>query len=427
MRRREPRRRRAGRRAACSKSRCTKCTSLSFPLARMVDGMATAPLSPPHPDFVAAMGRTNDAIIYGGRAHLFVTGPADEAEALAEAAAERQPRAITASRSPKSSRPQGRFLRDRPEPVQPGQAMVTAVETGETFRAGKIELGIARYLIRLNHRPPERPAEKRLRTDPDRPCTSTGSIGMRGALTPPLPRWAPTPFRFALSACGFDTRRPPGSPFPGSAGGCPIALFVRAIGAGSFEAVTRGSACCMRWATRRPGLESARARSNAASTSPRRVSCSRRRHPDAGDLDGASGRQAAARSAARMRPRAAGPEAALRRARAGAAADPAEADLPRARSGRGRLLPATFRRPVADARFADMRVLVSRGEIVAAMTRRTQPLDHQCQARARKPDAVESPSEHARPCVARRPAIGADYRRRRSAARRATARPACSR
>src|SRR5205085_2711920 len=45
---------------------------------------ATAPLVPPHPDFVIAMGRTNDAIIYGGQVHLFVTGPADEARALAE-------------------------------------------------------------------------------------------------------------------------------------------------------------------------------------------------------------------------------------------------------------------------------------------------------------------------------------------------------
>ena len=51
-----------------------KAHELKFPLDRIVDGMGAAPLSPPHPDFVAAMGRTNDAIIYGGRAQLFVTG-----------------------------------------------------------------------------------------------------------------------------------------------------------------------------------------------------------------------------------------------------------------------------------------------------------------------------------------------------------------
>jgi methenyltetrahydromethanopterin cyclohydrolase len=29
------------------------------------------------------LGRTNDAIVYGGQVHLYVTGPADDAHALA--------------------------------------------------------------------------------------------------------------------------------------------------------------------------------------------------------------------------------------------------------------------------------------------------------------------------------------------------------
>ncbi len=61
-----------------------KAHELKFPLSRIIDGIGTAPLSPPHPDFIQAMGRTNDAIIYGGLTHLFVTGPADDARALAE-------------------------------------------------------------------------------------------------------------------------------------------------------------------------------------------------------------------------------------------------------------------------------------------------------------------------------------------------------
>ncbi len=62
-----------------------KAHELKFPLERIVDGMGAAPLGPPHPDFVTVMGRTNDAIIYGGRAQLYVTGPADDAKRLAEA------------------------------------------------------------------------------------------------------------------------------------------------------------------------------------------------------------------------------------------------------------------------------------------------------------------------------------------------------
>jgi methenyltetrahydromethanopterin cyclohydrolase len=60
-----------------------KAFELGFPFERIVDGMGAAPISPPHPNFISAMGRTNDAIIYAGQVHLFVTGPADEARSLA--------------------------------------------------------------------------------------------------------------------------------------------------------------------------------------------------------------------------------------------------------------------------------------------------------------------------------------------------------
>jgi methenyltetrahydromethanopterin cyclohydrolase len=61
-----------------------KAHELKFPLGRIVEGMAAAPLAPPHPDLITAMGRTNDAIIYAGRVHLMVLGPAADARALAE-------------------------------------------------------------------------------------------------------------------------------------------------------------------------------------------------------------------------------------------------------------------------------------------------------------------------------------------------------
>jgi methenyltetrahydromethanopterin cyclohydrolase len=61
-----------------------KLHELHFPLDRVVDGMGAAPLPPPAPSFVEAMGRTNDAIIYGGSVQLFVRGPDAEAKKLAQ-------------------------------------------------------------------------------------------------------------------------------------------------------------------------------------------------------------------------------------------------------------------------------------------------------------------------------------------------------
>lgn len=115
-----------------------KAHQLEFPLTRVVDGVGTAPLSPPHPDLVIAMGRTNDAIIYGGLVQLFVTGPASEARKLAEA--------LPSVNSRDHGRPfaeifksfKGDFYKIDPSLFSPAAAMVTALESGETFRAGQI-------------------------------------------------------------------------------------------------------------------------------------------------------------------------------------------------------------------------------------------------------------------------------------------------
>ena len=119
-----------------------KAHELQFPLPHIIDGLATAPLSPPHPDFITAMGRTNDAIIYAGLAHLFVAGPADAARDLAHA--------LPSATSRDHGKPFAEifkaygsdFYRIDPMLFSPAVALVTAVETGQTFRAGKIEEGL---------------------------------------------------------------------------------------------------------------------------------------------------------------------------------------------------------------------------------------------------------------------------------------------
>jgi methenyltetrahydromethanopterin cyclohydrolase len=117
-----------------------KAHELKFPLGRIVEGLAAAPLAPPHPDMITAMGRTNDAIIYAGRVHLMVLGPAADARALAEQ--------LTCVGSRDYGRPfaeifkrfKGDFYAIDPMLFSPGQVTVTALETGESFDAGKIDL-----------------------------------------------------------------------------------------------------------------------------------------------------------------------------------------------------------------------------------------------------------------------------------------------
>lgn len=114
-----------------------KAHSLHFPLERIRDGLGYAPLPPPAPDFITAMGRTNDAVLYGGTVSLFVDGPEDEAKALAES--------LPASASRDYGRPfaevfsayKGDFYQIDPLLFSPGLVHVTALTTGRTFHGGK--------------------------------------------------------------------------------------------------------------------------------------------------------------------------------------------------------------------------------------------------------------------------------------------------
>lgn len=116
-----------------------KAHELGFPLARIVDGLASAPLSPPHPDFVVAMGRTNDAIIYGGQVQLFVTGAADDARSLAEK--------LPSATSHHYGRPFAELFKSvnfdfyamDKALFSPAKVIVTAVDHGVSFHHGALD------------------------------------------------------------------------------------------------------------------------------------------------------------------------------------------------------------------------------------------------------------------------------------------------
>ena len=63
------------------KRHCTSSSELGFDLKQVESGWGVAPLPPVAADDLAAIGRTNDAILYGGEVTLWVRG--DDAQ-LAE-------------------------------------------------------------------------------------------------------------------------------------------------------------------------------------------------------------------------------------------------------------------------------------------------------------------------------------------------------
>jgi methenyltetrahydromethanopterin cyclohydrolase len=116
-----------------------KVHELHYPLDDILDGSASAPLSPPVPDFVKAMGRTNDAILFAGRVHLFVKGDDVSAEKLAKE--------LPSSSSRDYGKPFAQVFKDYecdffkidPMLFSPASVIVTAVESGNTYRGGELD------------------------------------------------------------------------------------------------------------------------------------------------------------------------------------------------------------------------------------------------------------------------------------------------
>jgi methenyltetrahydromethanopterin cyclohydrolase len=117
-----------------------KAHELKFPLEHIVDGIGSAPLAPPAPDFIKAMGRTNDAILFAGQVQLYVRGDDDAAKNLAKQ--------LPSSASEDYGRPFAEvfkaykydFFKIDPMLFSPAKIVVTALESGRSFHAGEIDL-----------------------------------------------------------------------------------------------------------------------------------------------------------------------------------------------------------------------------------------------------------------------------------------------
>ena len=118
-----------------------KAHELHFPLENIVDGTGLAPLPPPGADFMSAMGRTNDATLYGGAVTLFVEGPEEEAKKLAEGLPSSTSRDHGKTFGEIFAAYKGDFYAMDPMLFSPAKVSVTALSTGKTFVAGEYEAG----------------------------------------------------------------------------------------------------------------------------------------------------------------------------------------------------------------------------------------------------------------------------------------------
>jgi methenyltetrahydromethanopterin cyclohydrolase len=123
-----------------------KAHELGFALAHIVDGVASAPLPAASPDGAAAMGRTNDAILYGGRVHLSVRGSDAAARDLARHLPSCNSRDYGRSFAEIFKAVGNDFYKIDPALFAPAEVWVSSLDSGNTWHGGAIDMALLRSL-----------------------------------------------------------------------------------------------------------------------------------------------------------------------------------------------------------------------------------------------------------------------------------------
>jgi methenyltetrahydromethanopterin cyclohydrolase len=119
-----------------------KLHEVDFDVRRVLAGYGSCPLPPVAGDDMAALGRTNDAVLYGGQVHLNVDADDDFLRELVER--------LPASASKDYGEPFGKIFKDAdydfyaidPLLFSPAVIRVTNVGSGRSFEAGRVNLEV---------------------------------------------------------------------------------------------------------------------------------------------------------------------------------------------------------------------------------------------------------------------------------------------
>ena len=115
-----------------------KLHTLKFPLENVKEVSGSAPIPPVSNDFITSMGRTNDAILYGGNVELRVSGSDQEINNLAKKLPSISSKDYGKPFAEIFKNYKGDFYAIDPNLFSPGKVSITSLETGKTFTEGKL-------------------------------------------------------------------------------------------------------------------------------------------------------------------------------------------------------------------------------------------------------------------------------------------------
>jgi methenyltetrahydromethanopterin cyclohydrolase len=114
-----------------------KAHTLHFPLTQIVEGIGMAPLAPPSADFIESMGRSNDAILFGGYVQLFVKATDEAAQKLAHELPCTNSRNYGEPFADIFKAVNYDFYQIDPMLFAPAQVLITNLSTGRSFSGGR--------------------------------------------------------------------------------------------------------------------------------------------------------------------------------------------------------------------------------------------------------------------------------------------------
>jgi methenyltetrahydromethanopterin cyclohydrolase len=119
-----------------------KLHELKFDLSRVISAHGTAPLPPVAADDLAAIGRTNDAILYGARVILWVTGDDASLESIGPQVPSSASRDHGDTFATIFARYNHDFYAVDPHLFSPAEVVFQNIETGRCHAFGRLEPGV---------------------------------------------------------------------------------------------------------------------------------------------------------------------------------------------------------------------------------------------------------------------------------------------
>jgi methenyltetrahydromethanopterin cyclohydrolase len=125
-----------------------KLHELKFDVTNVVAGFGTAPLPPVAKDEISAIGRTNDAILYGGQVTLWVRADDEQLEQLGPKVPSNSSKDYGSLFAELFARYNGDFYKIDPLLFSPAEVTFVNLKTGRSFRFGQLDAGLLKKSFR---------------------------------------------------------------------------------------------------------------------------------------------------------------------------------------------------------------------------------------------------------------------------------------